>query len=160
MIFYQSKNIEDYKNLIRKLSPVFGKEFKYTVKCWCNDDYDDDCYWNIWLVEKDNEIIGICGLYSHDRSTKNLWLGWLGIIPKYRNLKLGSSIMKHLYKECKKVKCENLYSYVDKDGRPLNFYFKENFKIIDTVKGFLKKNNIDRDYFEDLNDHIIHKKLL
>lgn len=161
MIFQKSKLLKDYKTLITKLTPDFGDEFKNTIITWCTNDYSETCFWEIWIIKENNNTIGICGLYSqHDNTTKELWLGWLGIIPKYRNSGLGKDVMKFLYKQAKKVKCKTIYSYVDKDGKPLNFYYREGFNVICKVKQYLKDNpDVDRDGFENLNDYIIKKDL-
>lgn len=160
MTFIQSRNIKDYKGLIKGLYEDFGSSFEHTMKIWCKG-FDDGKYWQVWLVKDDRDkTIGICGLYSLDFSTNNLWLGWLGIVPKSRNKNLGKYVMEFLYSECLNVGCKNLYSWVDKNGKPLNFYYREGFKSIGSVKEYLeKKPKIDRSEFKNLKDHVIKKRL-
>ncbi len=166
--FIQSRNIETFGTILKPLADDFTAIFYHTVLVWCKiippDDGKENRYWEIWLVYLNNKPIGICGLYTLHTAENldELWLGWLGIIPEFRNLKLGSQIMEHLYVEAKKVGCKRIYSYVDKGGAPLNFYNKEGFKIIGTVNEYLKSTGItaiDGDDFESADDFVIMKKL-
>lgn len=159
--FKQSKNIRDYKTLISGLHADFGDNFYEAIKCWCKENEDDE-FWEVWLVKNDNKTIGICGLYSLEAGTKNLWLGWLGILSKYRNNGIGKELMQFLYAEANKVGCKHMYSYVDYKGKPLSFYHREGFKQLGSVREFLnttKMKNIDKEMFEDMRDHVIVKKL-
>jgi GNAT superfamily N-acetyltransferase len=170
LIFKQSKDIKDFRSLIDTLIIDFDYVFLYTILQWCglaNDpNYSKDQYWEVYLYstkEKPDDIIGICGLYSlepHD--TKELWLGWLGIIPTMRNKGYGKEVMQYLYDIAKSVGCKEIMSYVDKDGKPLTFYKREGFEVLGTVEDFLKESNmskIDGDSFEDPNDFVIRKYL-
>lgn len=162
--FIRSKDIKDFRPLIDTLIPDFGTAFVYTLLQWCdlaNDDEEEN-FWELWLVKNDNDVIGICGLYSLGTNIDILWLGWLGLIPTERNKGLGKLIMNHLYDESKKVGCKEIYSYVDEAGQPLNFYKREGFEILGTVRDFLSSNNlshIDGDCFESPDDWVIKKKL-
>ena len=167
--FEISKNIYDYSEILKPLADEFTTLFYQTMLVWCSiiesDNAQGDKLWELWLVKLGNKTIGICGLYTLKDAvdTKELWLGWLGIIPELRNMNFGSQIMNHLYINAKNVGCERLLSYVDKDGKPLNFYKKEGFEIIGTVGEYCKENNIsfiDGEDFEDTNDYVIIKNLL
>ena len=149
-----------YKILADGLSKDFGAAFKETMRTWCKK-VDDGKYWQVWIVKDDNKkTVGVCGIYSMDFKTNELWLGWLGILPQHRNKGLGKEIMKHLYSHARLLGCKRIYSYVDKKGKPLSFYYREGFKRVGTVKEFLsKKKNIEQDNFENLKDHIIVKKI-
>ncbi len=169
LIFKQSRDIKDFRPLIDTLIPDFDYVFLHTILQWCklaSDPYDVIQHWEVYLFstkENPDEVIGICGLYSlvpHD--TKELWLGWLGVVPTHRNQGYGKEVMSHLYVEAKKVGCEQLMSYVDKEGKPLSFYGREGFEVIGTVDEFLKANNmrkIDGDAFESPEDFVIRKKI-
>lgn len=163
--FFQSRNIRQFKCLTDGLIADFGPAFKETVKMWCKR-VDDGKFWEVWIVKKDKETIGICGLYSLDFDTKELWLGWLGILPQHRNNGIGKEVLEFLYSEAKKVKCKRINSYVDQEGKPLSFYYRNDFKRIGTVKEFLKKKRLTKmdaatfaENFEHLEDHVITKKI-
>ena len=166
--FRQSRNISDYRILIDSLIPDFDYVFLYTILQWCklaNDPNENTKqFWEVFLVYHNDEVVGICGLYTlspHNR--EEMWLGWLGIIPSFRNKKYGRDIMEFLYKKSKENGCKELLSYVDKGGKPLNFYKREGFDIIGTVSDFLKssnRNEIDGDEFESPDDYVIKKILI
>jgi len=164
--FIQSRDIKDFRPLIDTLIPDFGTAFLYTILQWCGLATDTEIetkFWEVWLIKEDNNVIGICGLYSlNPDNTDELWLGWLGLIPNKRNSGLGKKIMSHLYKESYFVGCKSIYSYVDEEGKPLTFYKREGFEVLGTVREFLKNNNlsyIDGDDFESPDDWVICKKL-
>ena len=184
--FTQSQDIKEYRPLISSLIPDFDYVFLHTILQWCDladDPYKDKQFWQMYLVKEKNDrealietlkivgknfkpkhsTIGMCGLYSLVAgSTEQLWLGWLGIIPKLRNKGLGKDVMQFLYTEANKVGCKELMSYVDKDGAPLNFYKREGFEVLGTVKEYLKKYNkskIDGSDFESQDDIVIRKFL-
>lgn len=166
--FNQTRNIHDYSQVLKPLAEDFTAIFYQTMLVWCNiipsDKAQSDKLWEVWLINLGNKQIGVCGLYTlHGvTDTKELWLSWLGIIPELRNLKLGVQVMEHLYSFAKSVGCERIYSYVDKDGKPLNFYNREGFNVIGTVGEYCEKNclgNIDGDDFEDKDDYVIMKQL-
>jgi GNAT superfamily N-acetyltransferase len=169
LIFKQSRDIKDFRPLIDSLIPDFDYVFLHTILQWCNlasDPYDKSQHWEVYLFytkENPDEVIGICGLYSlAPHSTKELWLGWFGIIPELRNKGYGREVMELLYSEAKKVGCEQLMSYVDKEGKPLTFYKREGFEVIGTVEEFLRDSNmrqIDGDAFESPEDFVIRKYL-
>jgi N-acetylglutamate synthase-like GNAT family acetyltransferase len=159
--FFKTYNIRQFKSLIEGLMADFGEPFKETMKAWCKK-IDDGKFWQVWIVKKDKEIIGVCGLYSMDFKTKTLWLGWLGILKKHRNKGLGKDIMSILYVEAKNVGATTLNSYVNKEGKPLSFYYREGFQRIGTVSEYLKKKKLKKseaENFENMEDHIITKKL-
>lgn len=168
LLFIQTKEIKDYSLILKPLADDFTPIFYQTMLVWCKvipyDNVQSDLFWEIWLVMIDDKPIGVCGLYTLTgaKDTKELWLGWLGIIPEFRNLKLGGQIMEHLYIEAKKVGCERIYSYVDKEGKPLSFYKREGFEILGTVDEYCANNsidNIDGEDFEDKDDFVIMKQL-
>ncbi len=161
--FKQSRNIYDYSNILNGLLADFGAPFCQTVLQWCKIiDYNPSNYWEVYIVEKDDSTIGICGLYSLDESTEELWLGLFGILPELRNQKIGKDVMKFLYAEAEKLGCKRIMSYVDQGGKPLSFYKREGFDVIGTVDKYLKDNSmrqIDGEEFESLEDFVILKKL-
>ena len=153
--YIKSKNIEDYKKLIDELFADFGEHFAQSISYYCDDDYDKSNYWQIYLVKYDDDIIGICGLYTINDITSEMWLGWFGIIPEMRNKKIGSIIIDYLKETAKNLGDSKIKSYVDSNGKPLNFYYRNNFKLFGTVREYAKKYNISLDHFEDVNDFVI-----
>ena len=68
--------------------------------------------------------------------------------------------MKHLYHICYKEKVNSVLSYIDENKAPLNFYIREGFEIIGTVKDFLINNEEYIPDFDNLEDYIIKKDLI
>ncbi len=172
--FSQSRNIYEYGPILEPLAEDFTELFYHAVLVWCNviSDSQPNLVWEVWLIKLNNESVGICGLYSlgnlnkenipvnkNDIKCEELWLGWLGLIPKLRNNGLGQQILEHLIINAKKIGCKRLYSYVDKNGAPLNFYKKHGFEVIGKVKEYCEKNEVDPDNFCDEQDYIIKKEL-
>ena len=161
--FIQSRDINDYSLLMNEILPDFGNAFLHTILVWCNLlKGDKDGYWEVWIVKNGDDTIGICGLYSLVHTKKEFWLGWLALIPSKRSSNIGPIIMEHLYKTAKDNGIHTILSYVDKDGKPLNFYKREGFEIIGTVKEYLEQNSLDQidgDNFENPDDFVIRKYL-
>lgn len=165
MNIYQTKNIKDYKLILEGLIGDWGLIYWHAILIWCNiiDDIPENKnkYWQLWVAELDNKNIGICGLFSHkEKYTEELWLGWFGLIPEYRNKNLGDEMLSFLENKARNLGCKTILSYVDKKGKPLNFYYRNGYQKICTVKEYLKENGKHlKNNFEDVNDHVISKKL-
>ena len=161
MRFFQSRSIKKFRPLIDALIPDFDYVFLHTILQWCRlADDDNQCFWEVWLIEDRKKVIGICGLYSlHGQKTEQLWLGWFAVLPELRGKGRGRKAMRHLYREAKKVGCKTIMSYVDKAGAPLSFYMREGFNIVGRVGTYVKENSLDIKSFEDPADIVISKPL-
>jgi len=166
--FEVSRDIRDFVQILKPFSEDFGPIFYQTILVWTkiisSDNAQNDKLWDVWIVKLGRKPIGICGLYTLQGAvdTSELWLGWFGIVPELRNLGLGKNVMQHLYKYAKKFGCKRIFSYVDKEGAPLNFYKREGFEVIGTVEEYCKSkglSNIDGEDFEDKNDWVIRKEI-
>lgn len=160
----ESKNIYDYTNAIDGLfeDEGFGYPFVETMLIWCGvmTSKPDGKFWQVWVIKYGDKKIGVCGLFSHSKKTNELWLGWFGIHPKFRNKKLGSQVLVWMENHAKQLGCNKILSYVDKRGKPLPFYYKQGYKKSGTVKQYLKSNpKANRDEFEDLQDYVIYKSI-
>lgn len=160
--YTQSRNIYDYKVLTNSLVHDFGYGFLHTLMVWCkliDDPFEEDQYWEIWIVKHGRKPVGICGLYTLEPNQRSeMWLGWFGIVPELRSLGIGEQVLGFLKNKAKSEGCERLMSYVDKEGKPLPFYMRNGFKVKGTVEQFLinnKDKKIDMDNFENMDDHII-----
>lgn len=163
---FQSKNIYDYKIILESLIEDFGFIYYHAILSWCgiiteSEWKNKDKYWQVYLIKYDDEIVGICGLYSlYENRTDELWLGWFGIIPSKRNLKIGEYALGWMKENAKSLGCKSLKSYVDSKGKPLNFYYRNRFKKICLVKEYLDINKeLSLNEFEKEDDIIIECKL-
>lgn len=156
----QSRNIHDYKIILQSLIDDFGYTYYHAILIWCkiiDDDEDDNKYWQVYLIKWNGEVVGICGLYSqYKNTTDELWLGWFGIIPTKRNDRIGQHALNWMKQNAKSIGCKKLMSYVDEDGKPLPFYYRNSFKRVGTVKEYLSTHHeLSIKSFENGNDHII-----
>ncbi len=157
---FQSRNIYDYKFILEDLVGDFGITYYPAILRWCkviDDTNNPDKYWQVYLIKWNNETAGICGLYSlYENKTDELWLGWFGIIPSKRNQKIGQHALNWMKNQALSIGCKKLKSYVDNNGKPLPFYFRNGFKTIGTVKEYLAiHHDLSIDFFEDENDYVI-----
>jgi N-acetylglutamate synthase-like GNAT family acetyltransferase len=161
-----TKEIKDFKPVLEGLVSDFGYSFYHTILTWCGiiDDTDSPKkYWQIYLVSVENQVIGICGLYSlKENDKKELWLGWFGIIPSRRKNMQGTRVLNWLKGQAKELGCKKLFTYVDKDEKVLPFYEKNGFNTekFERVWAFLSENSYaSKSDFEDENDLVISCKL-
>ena len=160
----QSREIRDYRKPLDGLVEDFGYVFYHAVLAWCDliDTSIDKDYWQVYLIQNDGETIGICGLYSLTPETRHeLWLGWFGIIPECRSLGFGSEVLTQLEAKAKETGATDVYSYVDADGKPLSFYYRNGYERVSTVEEYLANTGhiFDPDNFESMDDHVIRKHL-
>lgn len=161
---FQSTDINDYKFVLEGLVEDFGFVYYHAVLAWCNIiSGRDNKYWQVWLISFDGRTIGTCGLYSlFENRTDELWLAWFGIIKEYRNKGIGTNVLDFLEKEAQKVGCKILRSYVDENGKPLEFYKRNGFNINGRVQDYINSvgsSIIMIDDFENMNDWVIEKIL-
>ncbi len=166
----QSKNIHDYKPVLENLVKDFGFIYYHTILCWCGvideePEYKNK-YWDLWLIKYNNQVVGICGLYSrHDNNVDELWLGWFGIVPDVRkktfinNLTLGEYVLNWMETHAKSLGCKKIMSDVDKNRKALNFYFRNGYRLVGLVGEYLEKHpELNKDDFEDMHDFVIEKE--
>ena len=156
--FKVSYNIDDYSSLKEKLYSDFGSPFIETIEYWCENRENNYTgkFWQLWIIYQDDILVGVCGLYSLKETIDELWLGWFGILPEYRNMNIGSEVLTEIKRKSIGFGSKRIYSYVDKEGRPLPFYYRNGFTRMCTVQEYLESNGMyEREDFESLEDHVI-----
>lgn len=157
-------NLENCKNVVE-----FGELFQGLEDAFKTAHYDailiytgiipsepENKFWEIYLIKDSGKVKGMCGLYSlKENDNSELWLGWFGILPEFRNEGIGTKVLKKLKHIAKQEGAHTLMCYVDEDGAPLNFYYRNNFVYVNSVKKYVKKNNLSMDDFESPKDHVI-----
>lgn len=157
MQLISSRNIIDFTSVIEWLKPDFG-DLSKSIYLWCHPEklQQDTRFWKVWLIQKDNIIIGICGLYSLDYTNDVLWLGWFGLIPSFRSTGIGSQVLQELKVLAIENGAKKLNSYVDRENhQALKFYQRAGFERISSVKEYCKKYKINKNEFGDPEDDII-----
>ena len=167
-----SRNIKHFVPVLEDLKDALGLPFVWAIMSWCQIAPDaDNRYWNVSLVwdKKDDTLVGGCGLYSlaeaREPQLDELWLGWLGVISEHRCKGYGSAILAQLEASAKSVGCKKLLAYIDnesvmKDPRVIEFYFKNGYYSIGSVKSYLNNHpEVKREDFINENDFVIEKDL-
>lgn len=136
--FYQTKEIKSYTPVLERLLDDFGYEFWHYILTWCgvvsNEPKDFGKYWQVWLIESQKRVVGVCGIYSnkhHDNT--EMWIGWFGIESAHRGRQIGSGALEFLQVEAKRNGAKVLKAYIYPDfNDPLKFYEKNGFQLINT----------------------------
>lgn len=122
-------------NLVRELfASIFPNEILYGefdsgVDCFEQSTYDTELE---YYIHYDGESpVGISGIYSEPIDSDSLWLGWFGVLEKYRNRGYGSSILNAFETECKHrgMKFARLYTAVENNDSAIHFYKKRGYSL-------------------------------
>src|SRR5574343_129734 len=151
----QSRNIYDYRPILEGLVKEWGYVYYHAILYWCNviENVDDGKMWEVWVIKVDNEVIGICGLFSHVPGyNRELWLGWFGFTENNRGKGYGRQALQWMESVAKSLGCSRLLSYVDKDMATMPFYIKNGYTMMCTVGEYLKEHPDTADNFEDVED--------
>lgn len=163
---FQSRELSLYKPILEGLTEDLGFDYYHAILVWCNvisyNGYDKDFFWEVYLVEKDREIIGLAGLSSqYPHNMEDLWLGWFGILPEHRDGGIGSEVLKKLEEYAKEAGAKKLFTYIDKSGAPIKFYYKNDFIKYGTVKQYISNTHpeLRTEAFGDMDDIVLFKEL-
>ena len=161
-----SRRLKDYKIVLEELVDEFGYEYYPSILAWCNvikDEAHPTLYWDLYLIRYNGKPVGICGFYSfYSYSIDELWLSYFGVIPKYRNNKIGGHAIEWMKRKAKKLGCQSLMAYMDndQDQSPLEFYKRHGFKKVGTVKQYLDENpHLDMSFFENPKHFVIEYQI-
>lgn len=163
MKLIQSRNITDYKQLMEEMIDDFGVDFYPSILNWCGiiNTFNNN-FWQMYLIQENNEIIGMCGLYAlNKKKTDELWLGWFGILPDKQGKEVGSKALKLLEQKAKEFNCKKLCAWISHNSpEVVGFYKKNDYNYIGTVLKFLHKNRTKYKFsdFDNLKDFVIEKK--
>lgn len=70
-----------------------------------------------WLVRSDSgEAIGVVGLYSYYEYKGDAWLGWFGVLPRFRGQGLARRAFEFFEEEARKRGFKNVRLYTDEDS--------------------------------------------
>lgn len=160
----QSRDKRKYQSLIRGFRKEFGKSFEEAINDWCNKEpIEKGAYWQVWLMvnAKTGEVIGITGLYSlPPYNNFEVFLGWFGILPKYRKMRLGTDLLKWTSAKAKRLGYYYLSAEMNRDRKPWKFYNNNGFFIDSKVSSFVKQNNgMTADLFISRHNIVITKAI-
>lgn len=84
-----------------------GGELKSCFSESCSDDHDPNDLWHYYLWKfttfdnPEGEFIGMSGIYTEAIDPESAWLGWLGVMPSYRRLRVATRMLNSFCRECR-----------------------------------------------------------
>lgn len=89
-------------------------------------DYEDD-HVRYYLAKMNEDYIGITGIYYYDLDSA--WIGWFGILEKYRNKGMGRDLLKKTINLAVNMNFKFLRLYTDfiENCKAINLYEEEGF---------------------------------
>lgn len=122
-------------NLVRDMfASIFPNEILYRgfdagVDCFEKSTYDTELEY--YIHYDGDSPVGISGLYSEPMANDSLWLGWFGVLEKYRNRGYGSAILNSFESECKRrgMTFARLYTAVDNNESAIHFYKNRGYSL-------------------------------
>lgn len=165
MYFTHSRNIQDYSLIFTEMVKDWEYEHYQYILTYCGiiplQDDHKPLFWDMWLVYNDQaQLIGLCSVYE-DSSKKRCWLGWYGVLPKFRYLGYGEKILNYAERAALVKGFTELYCYCTDE--PLDYYFNNGFKRIGNVEEFLNDHYNEYDLEEfvgEYDNHVIKKQLI
>ena len=139
-------------------------------------NYEDD-HVKYYLAKKDDEFVGITGIYYYDLD--NAWLGWFGILTEFRNRGLGRELLKKTIDLATTMNFKYIRLYTDfvDNHNAINLYEEEGFigekyileklsydcriyskGLVDDSVGLWNNKNLNLSYQSEL-DHMDNDKI-
>jgi GNAT superfamily N-acetyltransferase len=89
-------------------------------------------YWQVFLVRRGDETVGVAGLYRQPGMAKDTcWIGWLGVRPAFRRQVIGTSTIQNLIAAAQNIGCKTLWVYTGaEDQIAIQFYQKVGFAVV------------------------------
>ena len=137
-VVIDKENLELAIEVQNKIFPNFSAKTNYTESV---NGLTTNIY---YLIFKEQECIGISGIYHYDVDKTSAWLGWFGVLSEYRNKGYGSEILRLFEKEAFEAGYEHVRIYTDKYDN-------------DSVLNFYEKNGYIYETYDNLEDSIISK---
>ena len=107
------------------------------------------------IVYINDEPIGVTGIYSYNEYPNDAWLGWFGIISKYRNNGYGKITLEKTIKIAKEKGYKNFRLYTDEYAKDAHILYEK--------LGFIKESydrEDDKDEFFIADIYIYSKSLI
>lgn len=102
-----------------------------------NEAQDNECFaqslttkdLTYWMYFMGKVPVGMSGLYVEDADPSSAWLGWFGVVPEYRRMGIGDTIIKWHEFLVKGKGFTHSRLYTDPDNETaIRFYRKHGYK--------------------------------
>lgn len=98
----------------------------------CSDDHDPNDLWNYYLWKfsthdnPEGEFIGMSGIYTETIDPESAWLGWIGVIPSYRRMRVATRMINSFCQECRERGFKYARLYTNENNIPAREFYKFN----------------------------------
>lgn len=132
MLKYHVITNENYEIALEIQNKIFPKYSAKTNYLEAIENITSNVY---YLLFNGIEYVGVSGVYSYNIDPKSAWLGWFGIIEKYRKQGYGSEALLQFEKTAREngYKFTRLYTDKYNNDMALNFYKKRGYSFEDYV---------------------------
>jgi GNAT superfamily N-acetyltransferase len=141
----ETKDIERFIPIMREID--FGDQFLLSVLHWCGVGKRPTPleYWKVFLLQSDEEIVGISGLYRQSGMPSHVcWLGWFAIRPRFRRRGLGSAAIHRLFDAAGSATCKELLVYTgSQDHVARSFYMSLGFELLGPARDCASGRTMD-----------------
>jgi ribosomal protein S18 acetylase RimI-like enzyme len=115
MQYISTRSLVDFNVVIDELRGELGERFPHSIENWCGIGIRPYPLpvWVVYLVTSpDGCPIGVCSYYKQiDDPSERFWIGWIGVRPKFRRLKMASKMLAHVVAELSGVGAKSISVY-------------------------------------------------
>lgn len=121
-LVYEKISNDNLELATKTQNSIFPDENGYlNFKCSIDEDFYRKLYNGkmrettvFWICkDKKGDVVGITGIYSYFEYPEDAWLGWYGVLPKYRKQGYGKEILLWTIEKAKEMGFKNFRLYTD-----------------------------------------------
>ena len=122
----RTEDIQYFLPLLKEMTE-FNERFLLAMLRWCGYGRKrciELAQWDVYVVFHLDQSIGVTGIYCEQGDpAERCWLGWFGIIPRYRRKKIGSYLFNSTCNIASEKGFSHLYIYTGGiDEAAISFY--------------------------------------
>lgn len=121
-----SKDINLFLPLMRDITDL-EERFLLAMLRWCGygrPRHTPLKFWEVYTALIKSKPVGVSGLYQNQNTPAHIgWVGWLGVIPQYRNSGIGTRLIDYVARRASAIGMSELMVYTDDDNcGAIDFY--------------------------------------
>jgi ribosomal protein S18 acetylase RimI-like enzyme len=140
-----TRNIEMFIPILREID--FGDQFLLSMLHWCGIGQRSTPleYWQVFLVQSRQEIVGVSGLYRQPgMPADHCWLGWFAIRPQFRRQGFGSAAIRELCEAARNAAFKELWVFTgSNDDIARIFYIRLGFELLGPARDYAPARTMD-----------------